>query len=168
MVSTGTAGLVLNLVSAVILLGPDIHRIGSIIKRLDPVHILVRRSFEEVKEQATDYENEAYSNQVSAGQLSVLPLRYLLNRYSTNKVSSEDYFNLNGQRFGVSGDQLEVPRKHTSALNFRSIEGDTVPVGLHEVEDLIEYARIRRMYVYGFGVLFLGFLIQLGGRLGLF
>lgn len=152
-------GLGFDLVGAVLLLGPELDVVGKAVKRLDPVHLMVMSGFETLRDRASDVEEGEYSNEVAASDWKLRPLRWFLNRRLASRIGSEDVFRLNGGWFQVNGDRTKLPSEREISTSDKSLHTQTLSV--FGVKLLIIEAQELRMYLYGVGLLALGFGLQI-------
>lgn len=160
-------GLTLNFVGAIVLLGSDVKVIEKVVKNLDPVHYAYTSGYDYIIEESKDEELMEYNRAlpfdgpIPGNHWKVWPLKRFLERYAVQDIPHDAEIDIRGGWFEIDGEQLTFPEDRYVQLSEeeRLHTGDTL--SLNAVNGLLYEARIRRIYIYGVGLLALGFLLQL-------
>jgi hypothetical protein len=172
-------GLGLNFIGSVVLLGSDVTTIENIIKQIDPVHYAYTIGLNKIIDQSMGGQDEddnrahPYDNIISANQWYLWPLRQFLNHYAEQNIPYNAAIDIRGGWFKINGNQLVFSEKELAGMpaQERAVEmprggtSYTKQITLKTIYGLIYEARMRRIYIYGVGMLSLGFLLQLIGVL---
>lgn len=160
-------GLTLNFVGAVILLGSDVKVIENVLKKVDPLHYAYKKGYDYIIEESKDEDlmenNRAlpFEGPIPANHWKVWPLKRFLERYAVQDIPRDAEIDIQGGWFKIDGEQLTFPEDRYVQLSEdeRLHTGDTL--SLRALRGLMYEARSRRIYIYGVGLLALGFLLQL-------
>lgn len=161
-------GLTLNFVGAIVLLGTDVKLIEHGIQRIDPVHQVYVKGLNRIINESIDEElvedkrAHPYDGIVSGDHWSWWPLSRFLDRHIEQDIPSEDEteIDIQGGWFKIDGEKTSFPEERLVQVaeneNLRTDGGS-----LEAVYGLLYEARRRRIYIYGVGMLAVGFLLQL-------
>lgn len=152
-------GLLLDLAGAVILLGPEFKPVGKYVRKLDPVYRAENYAFQYLIDQASNPEEGEFAYDVDASQWQLQPLRWFLNRRMEGRISRSDSISLDGGWFKLNGKRTKLPKERRVRTPDISIDVETLSAS--NVSYLMEEARERRIYLYGVGLLAIGFGLQL-------
>ena len=172
-------GLGLNFIGSIILLGSDVTMIENGIRRVDPVHHAYASGLSKIIDQSMGSQNEddnrahPYDNIISADQWHLWPLRQFLDHYAEQNIPHNAAIDIRGGWFKINGDQLVFSEEELVGISAqkRAVEmprGGTLhsdQITLNTISGLIYEASMRRIYIYGVGLLGFGFLLQLIGVL---
>ena len=160
-------GLILNFVGAIVLLGSDVKSIKQVLERVDPVHYAYKSGLSRIisKSMVDDEKNDnrahPYDIPVSADHWSLWPLTQFLERHAEQDIPRDAEIDIRGGWFKVNGEQLMFSEERLVQSNEKRRLQTDLRLSLGAAFDLLYEARIRRIYIYGVGLLALGFLLQL-------
>lgn len=149
-------GLALDLVGAIILLGPEYSPIERVLKRIDPLYRSVSFGMRTFYDEAWEVQDDGSlrtTGKMSASRWEFIVSRWFLNRRIKEEIDRKDTMNLSGVAIERNGQ----PLYHTDVENYI---GEEI-LGTRDVERWLEESQQRRMYRLGGGMLVLGFGMQL-------
>jgi hypothetical protein len=149
-------GLALDILGAIVLLGPSYGFIERQFKRIDPIYRLVTHGIETLYREGTKVEDgdKKFEGQMSAGRLGFTITRWFLNRRIDGHIDRDDSLSLAGVAIIKNDEKIRLAEKHDGSIRAGTLETRVVGDWIEETEE-------RRMYRTGGALLLFGFSLQL-------